>query len=216
MIKDRKPKILSIVDTINSRISEINDLFRTGPELYFYKRLMQLRRECHDITSFLDNTYFMEILYATLVSWDMNSRGAKMKYLDEFVLNLRSCKDEFKTLDSINQELSFQSFPFQVLERTYEKLNLMKSGGRLVSNSKLLHFLFPCILMPMDRQNTLSYFYGNTNESIHKYLELVRVQFEIIAQKVDWSHLVDDKWNQTVPKLIDNAVILLAGKSLTA
>ncbi len=216
MIKDRQPKIQSIISTINSRISEINDLYRTGPELYFYKRLMQLRRECHDITSFLDNTYCMEILYATLVSWDMNSRGAKMKYFDEFVLNLRSCKDEFKTLDSINQEPSFQSFPFQVLELTYEKLNIMKSGGRLVSNSKLLHFLFPRILMPMDRQNTLSYFYGNTNESIHKYLELVRVQFEIIAQKVDWCHLLDDKWNQTVPKLIDNAVILLAGKSLTA
>jgi len=214
MIKDKLTKINRIAETINSRISEINKRYRTGPDLYFYRKLMQLRREAHEIASFLDSTYDLEILYATLVSWDMNSRGAKMKYFDEFVLNLRSCQDEFKILDSINREPRFQSFPFQVLRQTYEKLDLMKTDSKLVSNSKMLHFLFPHILMPMDGQTTLSYFYGNTSESIHKYLELIGMSFEILAQRHNWNQYLDDKWNQTAPKLIDNAVILLVGKSV--
>jgi hypothetical protein len=214
MIKDKLTKISRIVDTINSRISEINRRYRAGPDLYFYRKLVQLRREAREITSFVNSTYNLEMLYATLVSWDMNSRAAKMKYFDEFVLNLKSCEEEFKILDSINRAPRFQSMPYQVLRQTYEKLHLMKTDSKLVSNSKLLHFLFPHILMPMDRQNTLVYFYGNTSESIHKYLELIGMSFEILAQQHNWNQYLDDKWNQTAPKLIDNAVILLVGKSV--
>lgn len=40
-----------------------------------------------------------ELLYATLVSWDMNCRGAKMKYFNEFKNNILSCLDLFRKIE---------------------------------------------------------------------------------------------------------------------
>jgi hypothetical protein len=103
------------------------------------------------------------------------------------------------------------------LRDIYNNLALMKSGGRLVSNSKLLHFLFPKLCTPMDTKNILYYFYGNTNESAHsvdKYIEITKFSFEIINKSENWSNYLDNGWNTTVPKMIDNAIILLVGKSV--
>ena len=69
--------------------------------------------------------------------------------------------------------------------------------------------------MPMDRNNTLKYFYNNTNESLDKYLEVTNICLEIIYEKQEnWATYLDDKWNATIPKMIDNSIILIVGKSL--
>lgn len=215
MIKNRIHKIEQIVATIKTRISEINERYRTGPDLYFYKRLNHLRNNSESIESFLRNDYHIEILYATLVSWDMNSRGAKMKYFDEFKASILSCLNQFKQLENFEKNASTDPIrSISTLRNTYENLSLMKSGGKLVSNSKLLHFLFPQLCMPMDRMNTLSYFYGNTGESINKYIEIIELSYEIINRTENWDNYLDYNWNTTVPKMIDNAIILLVGKSV--
>lgn len=215
LIKNRIHKIEQIVATIKTRISEINERYRNGPDLYFYKRLNQLRHNSNSIESFLRNDYHIEILYATLVSWDMNSRGAKMKYFDEFKESVLSCLNQFKQLENFEENVSTDSIRLMsTLRNTYEKLSLMKTGGRLVSNSKLLHFLFPKLCMPMDRMNTLSYFYGNTGESVNKYMEIIEFSYEIINMPENWDNYLDNNWNATVPKMIDNAIILLVGKSI--
>lgn len=64
----------------------------------------------------------------------------------------------------------------------------MKTGGKLVSNSKLLHFLFPSLLMPMDRANTLSDFYRNAGESINKFIEITKFCFEITNMPENWEN----------------------------
>ena len=89
----------------------------------------------------------------------------------------------------------------------------MKTGGKLVSNSKLLHFLFPSLLMPMDRANTLSDFYRNAGESINKYIEITKFCFEITNMPENWENYLGNGWNTTVPKMMDNAIILLMEKS---
>ena len=215
MIKNRVDKIEQITATIKTRILEINERYRTGPDLYFYKRLNHLRNNSNSIKSFLRNDYHIEILYATLVSWDMNSRRAKMKYFDEFKANILSCLNQFKKLETFEKSGDTDLIRLvSTLRNTYENLNLMKTSGKLVSNSKLLHFLFPRLLMPMDRENTLSYFYGNTGESLNKYIEIIKLSSEIINSPENWDNYLDNKWNTTVPKTIDNAIILLVGKSV--
>ena len=101
-----------------------------------------------------------------------------------------------------------------LLKNAYLKLELMETTSRLVSNSKCLHFLFPSLCMPMDRKNTLQYLYKNTNDSINKYQDAIRFQFEIMRQPVNFENYLDDRWNQSIPKLIDNAIILLQGISV--
>lgn len=215
MVKDRIHKIEQIVAIIKTRISEINNRYRTGPDLYFYKRLIHLRNKSNSIQSFLRRDYHIEILYATLVSWDMNSRGSKMKYFDEFKANIVSCLNQFKLIENFEKNSNTDSVRLiSTLRNTYENLSLMKTGGKLVSNSKLLHFLFPKLFMPMDGMNTLSYFYGNTGESLNKYIEIIKLSYEIISRPENWENYLDNNWNTTVPKMIDNAIILLVGKSV--
>jgi len=68
--------------------------------------------------------------------------------------------------------------------------------------------------MPMDRKNILTYFYGNESESVYKYIEVIELSFEIMKKLENWNNFLDDGWNATVPKMIDNTIILLVGKSL--
>jgi len=216
--KDWSDKNTEILEIIRTRIREINERYRRGPELYFYKRVIHLRRNARNLGAFLDDDYNLEMLYATLVSWDMNSRGAKMKYYDDFKANIMLCRQELEVLDKVGGTESFQGLGgdpvTEPVMEVYDKLALMVSGGRLVSNSKFLHFLFPDLLMPMDGKNTLEYFYGNTSESPKKYSEIISVSLDIMSAPLEWKTYLDTEWNQTVPKMIDNAILLLVGKSV--
>lgn len=217
MLRNRTQKKNEIINIITGNIDEINKRYRSGPDLYFYNRLNELRSESENIDKFLSSNYNIEIAYATLVAWDMNSRGAKMKYFTEFKNNLISCKDKFIEIEKYQNSYTTNSISFanfDLLRETYQNLELMKTGGKLVSNSKLLHFLFPKIFMPMDRTNTLTYIYGNTNESINKYIEIIEFSFDIIESINDWNGYLDNQWNVSPPKIIDNAIILLVGKSV--
>lgn len=215
MIRNRKQKIDQIVSTITTRVSEINDRYRKGPSLYFYNRVFGLRRNCRSVQSFLSNDYNVEILYATLVSWDMNSRGAKMKYFDDFKKNILSCLHLFNNMDEYEKNRNYNTPNLiSILKDVYENLHIMRTSAKLVSNSKILHFLFPNLCTPMDRRNTLTFFYGNTGESKNKYVEMVRLSFEIMTLDRDFNQYVDDGWNKTITKMIDNAIILLVGESV--
>jgi hypothetical protein len=210
---NKEIKITAICHTINTRISDINNTYRQGPDLYFYKRVFALRKS-QSIIQFLNNDYNIEILYATLVAWDMNNRGAKMKYYSEFKSCLQDNLDNFAIIEEFETTRNIDNVNLITkLGTLYDNLNLMRTGGRLVSNSKVLHFLFPKLLLPMDRSNTLKYFYNHTNESKSKYLEIMNICLEIMQQPNDWTNQLDGNWNTTIPKMIDNAIILLVGKS---
>ena len=213
-MKDKEIRIERICETIKSRIGDINKFYRQGPDLYFYKKVFAQRQGC-SIHQFLNLDYNIEILYATLVSWDMNSRGAKMQYFDDFknclLLNL-SYFEKIESFENIGK-INYHKLR-AILGEIYDNLTFMKTGGSLVSNSKVLHFLFPSLLLPMDRNNTLNYFYNNTGESKQKYLAIMDICFEIMQKDENWGNYLDNKWNTTVPKMIDNAILLLVGKSL--
>ena len=213
MIKNKEQKISQVVSIIKTRISEINERYRKGPSLYFYTRAFELKINSSDVESFLRNDYHLEILYATLVSWDMNSRAAKMKCFDDFKNNLFSCLCLLKKIEEFEKKIDYASIQ-PVLRDTYRDLNLMESGGKLVSNSKILHFIFPNLCVPMDRKNTLKYFFGNTEESENKFLDIIDFSFDVMRLPENWTQYLDSVWNKTIPKMIDNAIILLVGQSV--
>jgi len=216
MIQNRRQKINRIVNKIRTVISEINERYRSGPDLYFYRRLMMLRGQAPNLSAFLQSEYNVEILYATLVSWDMNSRAAKMKYFDEFKESIVSTLNQLQQLEVLFAQQQLQrNEVLPTLRSVYCNLELMKTRNKLVSNSKVLHFLFPTKLIPMDGKNTLQFFYGNTGESANKYMEITEVAFDIMAMDDNWQNYLDNVWNTSVPKMIDNAILLIEGHSLT-
>lgn len=215
MIDKRQDKIENILSTIQSRISEINRRYRKGPDLYFYRKTLEMRENADNIKSFLADDYNAEILYATLVSWDMNSRAAKMKYFDDFRNNLISNIDLLQKLESSIEKGGFRSSKIpSLLQVLYDRMDLMLSNEKMVANSKVLHYLFPNVLIPIDRTNTILYLYGKGGTSRKRYLEAINFSFDVMESNVCWGNYLDEKWNSTIPKLIDNAIILIEGRSL--
>jgi len=213
-IKNKQEKIKLIISTIKNNISKINKIYRIGPDLYFYRKVLYLRTQ-KNIEKFLTDEYTLELLYATLISWNMNTRRAKLKYFTDFktdILNNISLFKEFEKNFYISTKNYFKPIPkfFHILEQMYNNLNIMESKSKFVSNAKLLHFIFPEKLMPMDRKYTLSYFYENTNDgTLTKYKEIINLSFEIMNNLTDYKNYLDNKWNTTFPKVIDNAIIIL-------
>lgn len=93
-----------------------------------------------------------------------------------------------------------------VSEEIYSNLHVMKSSGRLVSNSKTMHFILPDLVMPMDRENTLKFFFGNTGESKKRFLTILECSYQI-ARAIDLRQYLDEEWNLSVTKVIDDAII---------
>jgi len=199
---------------INELVLEIPELLkkfnpREEPGLYFYRRTIDLRRSKNLDELFDDpSDRFIELVYTTLVAWNMNTRRAQMKYFDEFKASILSNRERFTRLASSKLEMlsSVKGIEVKVLYEIFSNLHLMESKGRLVSNSKVMHFILPDLVMPMDRQNTLKFFFKNTNESNGHFLRLFEFSHEI-AKKIDLTQYLDDKWNLSVPKVIDNAIL---------
>lgn len=182
---------------------------REEPGLYFYRQTIDLRRR-KNLDELFDDPLdrFIELVYATLVSWNMNTRRAQMKYFDQFKASILANRERFTRLASSKLEMlsSMKGDEVKVLYEIFSNLQLMESKGRLVSNSKVMHFILPDLVMPMDRQNTLKFFFKNTNESTGHFLRLFEASYEI-AKKIPLRQFLDDKWNLSVPKIIDNAIL---------
>ncbi len=187
-----------------------NFKYRKGPDLYFYRKTMELRRK-KPLNELFDDVSdrYLELIYATLVSWDMNSRGAKMKYFDDFKLDVINNKKSFLYLSPYSLDL-ISDAKFLEVKRICgtlsDNLHIMRSSGRLVSNSKLMHFILPDLLMPMDRQNTLNFFFGNTGESKRRFLTILERSHQI-AKNIDLQQFLNEEWNLSKPKVIDNGII---------
>lgn len=97
-----------------------------------------------------------------------------------------------------------------IIPNIYNDLHLMQTDAKFISNSKVLHFLFPNMCLPMDGENTLTFFYGkgNTEGSLNKYLEINQFFHEILSQPLNFNQYLDNGWNTNIPKLIDNSIIL--------
>ena len=202
------------IDGLAEEIPELirNFDYRKGPSLYFYKRTMELRRSMRLNELFDQPDRFVELIYATLVAWDMDSREAKMKYFDEFKSSILENKERFIQLSSYRLESLSGMTLGEVrmrLGQIYDNLHVMLSSAKLVSNSKVMHFILPDLVMPMDRKHTLTYFFGNTNESNGLFLKIFGFSHEI-AKKTDLRQFLDGEWNLSVPKVIDNAIICKA------
>lgn len=198
------------------KVKNFNHIYRSGPDLYFYKRTLECNRQSESVSDFIGSDYNLEIIYATLVSWDMNSRAAKMIYFDGFKKNILSLTTSFQEIwrKKIEEVRDIQA-TLSLIGDIYDKLHVMQGKARLVSNSKLLHFIFPEFLMPMDGKNTLAYFYDHTNESKSKYLELVRWSYNMARMSnINWLAYIDDGWNSSIPKILDNAIIIKKGVSV--
>lgn len=65
----------------------------------------------------------------------------------------------------------------------------------------------------MDRQNTLNYFFDNTNETMRRFMTILDNCYTI-ANSIDLGKFLDKECNLSKPKVIDNAIISHESKIL--
>jgi len=214
-------KIKGLIEEMPSLIKNFDySSYNHGPSLYFYERTNdEVKKNKNSLENLLSNDQFIELIYATLTSWGMDSRGAKMKAFDEFRKTILDNKQKFLELSKYRlEDISTKEMKDveNKLQNLFDNLHVMESKSELVANSKIMHFILPDLVMPMDRTNTLQFFYENSNiyNPKAKFLEVFEASWMIakgmIAKEMNLKSYVSEKGlYRSIPKVIDGAIIAI-------
>ncbi len=191
----------------------------SGPSVYFHKRTIGMIRNNNDYKGLLNKEIFIELIYATLVSWGMHKMGPTGPKLKKYELFRDSIIDNAKDLIelnkykiesiSINERENIKSKLISILER----LDIMEGASYIVGGSKTLHHLLPDLVPPIDREYIFKFFYGHNIYNPAKEGEVFGEIFErywSISNKLDLSKedfLNRGGFTTSIPKLIDNAMV---------
>ena len=185
---------------LKDSINETSDNYRPyDPALYLYKELRQYE------SPFLSEER-ANLTYTTLIAWGMNSRGAKLAEFRDFK---KSLIENWELIQEISENYleDITDFEYDSLESLYDNLNLTKTKSKLVTFSKAMHFLVPNLVAPIDRKYTLNFFYGRENKDGFETFREIHDKYKKLAKKQNLHDFLDKKWNRSVPKIADNAVI---------
>ncbi len=100
------------------------------------------------------------------------------------------------------------------------RLDVSTSDSKLVANSKALHHLLPKLILPIDRQHTMTFFYGNTyipksEEAQYERLsEIMRKMHFLVGGLIKRKRFSDlrklerhSDFNTSYTKIADNLII---------
>jgi hypothetical protein len=163
----------------------------SGPSVYFYEELVKLVRSASSPRDLASNDRLIEIAYATLTSWGMHRMGervaTKLTEYPVFRDAVRALVEPAAALSTRRiTELSEEeaSLVTEQLAVLVERPGISASGSPLVANAKMLHFLLPDLVPPIDRTYTGRFFYGP-----HKGMLLpdgAHAVFEFVFPRLCW------------------------------
>jgi hypothetical protein len=210
MIRNRQ-NVLSQVSSIitTGRVAQANQW--AGRYLPTYQRVRTLRQQNPTVSSFLANNTCIQAIRDTLISWGMNNRAAKIKDVVPFRSAIQGNIPAFQAVEAAATTFTWtnRGAVLQSISALYSSLALMQTNGRLVSNAKCLHFVFPELCLPMDTRNTLQKLYRNNYESPTRFLEVLEFCYDVLAGIQNPQQYVQGLGNTCATKLVDNAIILL-------
>ncbi len=128
--------------------------------------------------------------------------------------------DDVESAERINYR-NISDADWAMLKNIFARIEIMRSGTRLVGNSKVMAHLLPHIIPPIDRAYTLKYLKGNTvikNDLSQEWSTMKKIVSEFfipIATDVAFTARVNEwianqhdyPWDTSVFKVIDNLVI---------
>jgi hypothetical protein len=197
-----------------------NDSYRSGHDLEFYRNIIDMHRQTKNIDKMLGNDELFSLIHATLKEWNMDMRAAdlytkeniKASILKSKLLLIELYKYRLHNIISLRDETGEKVI--RLLNLVFKGLEVMRSKRQIVGGSKTLHFLLPDLVLPMDGKYTMSCFYGYNKSSDNREAESrtfkdIFIKSHKIAEmlRLGDSDVDGDKWNTSVPKLIDNAII---------
>jgi hypothetical protein len=216
-------RIDELCDNLERYVREANEQGRPdSPARHFHIATINRIRSL-GLAAILDENLYFEYLYATLATWGMDSRGAKLKGFESFVRGIRSNREQIVnlstyTLDSLVEQ--DEDSVMRVISNIWQvilAIGVAQGKSQLVAGSKTLHHLLPDLVPPIDRRYTLKFFFDRTNIANAKsdfagvfinYLYIFEVAEETIRKIVGEANPL----NSSVTKVIDNAIIAYQAK----
>jgi len=217
-------KITELIENFSEYIElfEKNNPF-SGPSEYFYIHKIISITKKGDYNSVFTKQ-FIEYIYATLASWGMHrmgpdNKGAKMSDFNSFEKCIMENKNKILKLKDLKiNEIDIDEFMIDIKKLYIGLWSLMKSNSKLVATSKVMHFLLPHLIPPMDREYTMKFFdkhlptikSNQDFKNIEKefvIFEYVLRKVQYISKKIDCLDYINEKFSPTIPKVIDNTIV---------
>lgn len=167
-----------IIAEMKKRVDELNNNFGTyiesfnkqnlfsGPSVYFHLKTLEQGEKHSSVSEKLQDSMFLDYLYATLSSWGlhrMGNTGAKLVEYKDFKRSLQEKNhallslEKYSLLKLSEEELELAN---KLLAEVIDTLSISASSTQLVSASKTIHHLLPKLVPPIDRNYTVRFFYG--------------------------------------------------------
>jgi len=141
----------------------------------------------------------------------MNIRGAKMKFFKSFNEEIKKNQENFVGLSSY-QVIDLTSEQLTKIEpkikRLYSNLHIMNSNTNITANSKIMHFILPDLIFPIDSKirNFIGY-YGDDSQGFYdSFLILFKITQQIHAKVNLKEFILANKLDISIPKSIDNII----------
>lgn len=185
-----------------------------SPASHFHIKTIS-RLKTIGLKAVFDDGLFFDYLYATLATWGMASRRARLAGFHSFVD--RICGYRQRIMELGNQSLALLSKDedtnavITVIQDIWEVLPNMRvseTKSQLVAGSKTLHHLLPDLVPPIDKKYTLGFFELKTSEQ-KAFLQVFVNYLYIYERTADLiNHIMrKNPLNSSVTKAIDNAII---------
>lgn len=204
---------------INNCLKKVEDEYRPNSAAnYLYNLILKehIDNKCINIK----NRCFIDLIWATLDAWNMNSRSAKLADIEDFKKNLIDNTEATEAIESLKkysiEDLSEKNDKskgiFVQLKTLFNMLKLTDTDTKLVTFSKTMHFLLPNLIVPIDRKYTLKFFELNINNAKDEefdHFTNIESTFGLFASEVNLDDFVskNSKWCKYKTKIIDNIII---------
>jgi hypothetical protein len=137
-----------------------------GPSLYFHLRAIERRREHRTAGSLLDDSLFLEYVYAVLPAWGMHRMGPQAAKVGDFITITTALKESIAALEQL-WPLRITTLEEHEAHETavlvwdvIARIKVSTSRTQIVAGSKFLHHVLPDLVPPIDRQYTFNFFTG--------------------------------------------------------
>jgi hypothetical protein len=196
-----------------------------GPSLYFHKVLVNSANEIPNLVARAANPFFAERLYACLASWGMhrfdnpNARLVDYQAFCEQIDNLARQLAPFTNLRLHELDLRDFQAVSDAIGQLIDQTHVVVAGWPLVANTKLIHHILPHLVPPIDRKYTLKYFINRTDDSsnapsysfekvFRSFWRVAVANAQALSEMCVDTWVLPNAWNTTIPKIIDNALVL--------
>ena len=219
LIKDLNLRLNKLTSNFTDYISKFNSINKfTGPSLYFHFKTLEKLHSYKNFEQIFEDNLFFEYVYATLTSWGLHRMGpigSKLVSFDIFKKSIQEQKARLIELQNKNIfSLSKEEIP-NVIDNLWDIINNISVSAtqtKLIAGSKAIHHFLPKIIPPIDREYTITFFYGRgafpKGQDERIFREIYPYFYKIASENQNViKPLIGKGFHTSETKVIDNAIV---------